>query len=295
MDATSKDIGPSWSEISPEFKKWRDDSLKTIKNICKMFEETKLGKNRDFANFLKKFPRCMVQFTREMCKCNQYCVADSFLSIKIDYICHGLKTDDLFLSQKHFICNDYAKRVSDGKMFKYNDFHSDFSLTFRIEHALAKLCDDDEQEYYNHLKCAIYELKEECENDPYCFKTFIQPTLEKDCRNRYYIDQIKDIEESVGLNELNLKIVDFGNISGISRNTRSLKNIYENQHTLFERESSLSLNTVECEDNYTVFAPFGYLIGFTILFALVYPAYKLFRKLSSKRATILVRTSDEKV
>lgn len=236
----------------------------------------------------------MVQFTREICNCNQNCVADSFVNVPISYICHDLDTDNLFISQKHTFCSNYKLRISDGDMFTNINFHSNQNLGLRIEKSMRKLCDDD-QKYYNQLQCAMYELKEECDFDTNCYEKFIQQTSAEGCINPNYVDQIKDIEKSVELDEINVKLL-YSEPDGPARNIRSLMNFNESYYNMLEyKDPSTSLPIIESENSVNVIYPYGYLIGFTIFSSLGFFIYKLYKKVSSKSKTVLLQNSKDNV
>lgn len=287
MDHLNDVTEASTSNNIDEFKEWRDEKKKYVEDFCEKFEETAIGEIPEVKNFLNDFPRCMVQLTRQMCNCDQDCLSESFYNDHFDTTCTNTDFNNLFISRKYLPCGDFKIRISEGKMYKNDEFYSTPVIGTRINEALSKLCNND-QEYYDKLQCAAYELKDECEANPDCFKLFLQPSTRTRCKNPDFIQQVKEIEESSGLDEINLKLVDTDGYKSVvtkfGRNLRYTENISDEPIAYYDQKENvppqIMIESTSHDRNVTTY---GFIMGLTFFSILGYLTYKIYKKVTSNK------------
>lgn len=133
-----------------EFEEWRSHSLFANDYYCKTEEVSKIGESQQLSAKIANFHKCMLQLTREMCRCDQKCVTESLMNVTLDFPCLKIDHDNLFLSMKYQPCDMYGIKVLNGSMYYRNTPDLFPVLGERIYNELFKLCNENKKISMNY-------------------------------------------------------------------------------------------------------------------------------------------------
>lgn len=190
------------------FELWRNDTITDYENKCAETDESNIEALKKAKENFMNFSKCMIQLTRQMCNCDQDCLSNSFKKVHYNSVCPKLDTTNLFLAKKYVNCDDYGIKIIDGKMYEVDEDERYSLFKEKIENAMLRLCNDDE-ESYNKLQCAAYELKNECGSDISCVEQNVPSIHFYNCNNNEFEQQLEDIESTLDFEGLSSKIIEF--------------------------------------------------------------------------------------
>ncbi|KAK6089643.1 hypothetical protein P3W45_001409 [Vairimorpha bombi] len=181
-----------------DFEIWMEDIALVYNNLCKLYQDMDLVRENTGLE-IRLVPKCLVQLTKEMCKCNLDCMANSFNLNILSHNCFLYDLNNLFLSMEHKDCAFLEKKVVNEELVELEtDFYD--SIGEEIGTGIEKLC-DDMPDSFEELQCKMYELKEGCRGIEDCYKYILSSEVNRSCKNPDFVDQIEDIRRSIQLPE----------------------------------------------------------------------------------------------
>lgn len=266
------------------FEEWRNKNIKAYNEYCDGTDFSEISKNEPLKDLYLKFSKCMIQLTRQMCKCDQNCFNNSFKNIHFKGTVIKDKIDQVFVSNVYSNCDVYKVSVINGVMFESDSAMPFSRIELRIKESLENLCNGN-QNFYNDLQCASYELKDECRDDLKCMKSYLISEIPSDCRNEEFNNKIEDIHSLIGY-----PIFNNTEEAKLSRGERSIVESYENLNNSFYEKSVYG----NISDDTSDFPLSSVIILSGILFSTIgYLIYKVSKKLNRNKRLEEIKTEHD--
>lgn len=213
------------------FIAWRNSHLQNTAKKCKIIESTEVN-DEDLNNeVIVNLPKCLVHFTRKMCKCNHDCIGKTFSTSDIDTECSSFDTKNLWYDDKYKNCNFLEWTVNNGSLSIIKKNGKDKILSNEIMIGLQDLCHSKEN--FLDLLCKSYDLRDNCLNDQDCIIAFLERRPIRLCENNEYSEQREILERILNFNfENSTDQENFKKINGFENmNQSSTKSVYKRDLT----------------------------------------------------------------
>lgn len=183
------------------FELWRNKTITKYENKCMEMDESDIQNSKEAKDDFMKFTRCMIQLTRQMCMCDQDCLAKSYKNVRYHSVCPRLEVNNLFLARNYLDCGSYGIKIVGGDMVDQNakSIYTDFSI--RMRYLITDLCFNEDQSF-EAFQCAAYELKDECKDDITCVVKNFPSSNFYGCQNDDFKHQVEEIEGTINFKEL---------------------------------------------------------------------------------------------
>lgn len=188
------------NEISEfeNFVKWRNENMNYTSNKCSDIQKASEYESPFVHDELRRVPKCLVHYTRKMCKCNQVCIGESFIDNGFDTKCLRYDLTNLYLDDRYKDCRFLNKKVDKGKLIPNNQDYDTINTANFINNELKDLCDYKVD--MDRLFCHIYDLRDGCNNIKSCMKFLLKPLETRECENDEYTLSIENIEGILNFN-----------------------------------------------------------------------------------------------
>lgn len=189
-----------------DFESWRNKQIKQYEMFCNSLDYNDLPDKDKLKEEFRDFPNCMIQLTKQICKCDHDCLINSFFNINFDAKCLGVNIDALFVSNVHRECSKYGVKFVNGMIFSTDEVVPFTRAGLRLKDSMQELCDGN-NDLFKDIQCNMYELNDECSNDLKCIKSNLYTDLPTDCRNNDLKYQIDEINNLIGLPIFNITLI----------------------------------------------------------------------------------------
>lgn len=161
------------------FVVWRNNNIRAYNDFYESLGHSRISKYKIDKEVLIFFRKCMIQLTRQMCKCRKKCMNRSFGDIL--FLNERLIEDRSYIFVDEYTdCKVYGTRILNGKMYEEKDKLPDKKIKARLKSTMKNLCSGDFFSY-NDLKCLYYEINDICKNDEICVKKYSIRKLPNNC------------------------------------------------------------------------------------------------------------------
>lgn len=228
-----------------DFKKWRTSVINYFNDLCLKVQTSPSKENNKLVKSIQNVPKCLAHLTRKMCQCED-CVPSS-LENEFEPKCVIFDLRDLALHRKHLYCDYLGLKIVNGLLL--SPIHSSYNLNTKEEiyKKIDTLCYNKNYNL-NKLQCAFYDLKETCKDEFDCYNFILNKKLPTNCTNLKFNEQIKEMEDDIGLDKINFNFFK-DNPSQTEKNITSpfnesvvSNNITSNNNTIGIENSSPALS-----------------------------------------------------
>lgn len=135
------------NKLIKNFESWRNKTIADYENNCMGMEESVIQNSKEAKDDFINFTRCMIQLTRQICMCDQECLAKSFENVQYHSVCPRIEVNNLFLSRNYLDCQSYGIKIVGGDMINKNakSIYTDFLL--RMKYLTTNLCFNEENSF----------------------------------------------------------------------------------------------------------------------------------------------------
>lgn len=181
-----------------DFEKWRDYHLNATAERCKTEESAEESSEKLEDASIVNLPKCLVHFTKKLCKCNHECVGKSFVGSNIDTGCISFDTQNLWYDDNYKDCRFLKWSINNGSVSYVQDLALDENLSNQIMTGIDKLCHSKEN--FEDLLCKAYDLRDNCQNKENCMIFHLDKKNNNTCDNEEYDEQREVIERVLRYN-----------------------------------------------------------------------------------------------